>query len=1471
MNRVVEASATAWSEAVLGKQLDGREGAERLASLARELKSFDLGGDLPSSETPQNASGGRALSEPLLSYLLASFRVGLMRLESSQRANIFRCVRYLLHGEEHVKAMLRQRIDIFIVRGLERDQHELWERMQTLKLVRRIVEISPEILPRGIVRSLVTVLANKEDNFRRVCIETVRLLASANPKSVAQVNGFRWLLQAVADPTARDLVDPVVSTITLMLEDPETRKYLRPRLDLHALLAGFTELDSSALESSQQDQSALIAKSALVALTRSWAGIILLVADPDGLPALMKLMGDCSEVRGEEMFVQESILDTVRTILSPFIPFGSRRGLSSFTESDGSVHEGPSPPSLPNQLHARGAFLCAALVHCGLISNLVRIGIYCAHMPLRRKACHLLIEVLRLCCVLLSPAQCATILTFPELAAAATTPSMLGQLGGLMTTGESGATDLRFRTAGALHEQECAARAGDLIRLIDSAVTISGPSHFFGPQFRLALPSSRRSSKPFMMPHGSPVSTMVGGERFAMDEPSGVSISWFMEQWHESKWDVLLNEGGIIAQSASRHHDRSARTDQRLMTLRMQRELMPPAPKTDAATELGTLIAKSRVLITKDWGKWDWDAIDEMVQGPLRFAPQLAETLRTKWVKRVAGFFRFFGHANTPKGGLHTLRWDPEGLRYVRVGLRLFGELLGSPEGIQFLHSDRRGLILEEIVKELLVPSSKAFDMDSCQKRLSVGYAVLAMGVTSRHEEGCAIMQSEGLWSTLRKLINDREYLVRMFIAGMDCRAPIASSDRYDEAEFIDQCLQSPSVSIPMYALNVVTSRLRVSLGANGTGDPVAAPKSLSSDESAAMKALMRVMKSTSVAPSVHAAAVAAVSEFCSHRRWIRQLVVELSEAGGGKDQRASFDGRLTASFAEHLLSIPEGLSLLQQRGWVETAVSMWQQSGMCERYSEDVLSALETKLRVVQEADDDVEETASENSTGPVSIPIVLKRGHDELFGGWQGQGMQLLLRLPWNIEIVLSRDAAPRGLSLRVDTYVDTAPPPTSGQAAGAGVRGDHGGSRLVRIRGVLVDSHGKPTCHPIEPHLVLHARLCIGTCVVDRWGTVQQPLGAGNSSAGFSLDKGFFGTSSNNNTEDEWLGEQVGAWSTCHPRQRQSFCRTEPKLAVSSHYEGEQECVCVPNETAQFIFSRSHRDRPQSTSLLSSLTPKPSKSGTGSVAFLQAAEFTLSLECDGPGCVALPPHLYGQLAETDEGCRLLTTLTNIQEMLQSLRGDCSVAIAGNVRVSHAHCLGHISSRRAGLESLLQIEPSYPRILTRACLSDVNLAVRRACFDAVALMAMTSRGRTLLTMLGWESARDSSSSFMIPSKLESLFSAPSWKYEGSPADSISSSLDPLRAEDGLSAKAVEFLHLLAKMGCPVTSKEAKLKLARLRRDKSYKGEFSSVPLLLRAHDMLQDYELPLHVRRYAFDILEEVPWNGPGWPEPTPPDSEE
>lgn len=63
-----------------------------------------------------------------------------------------------------------------------------------------------------------------------------------------------------------------------------------------------------------------------------------------------------------------------------------------------------------------------------------------------------------------------------------------------------------------------------------------------------------------------------------------------------------------------------------------------------------------------------------------------------------------------------------------------------------------------------------------------------------------------------------------------------------------------------------------------------------------------------------------------------------------------------------------------------------------------------------------------------------------------WEGRDMELLLSLPWNIEVMLSRDSTPTsGLQLRLDTSVN-APPKEDSPSSGAATAGAPGATNMV-----------------------------------------------------------------------------------------------------------------------------------------------------------------------------------------------------------------------------------------------------------------------------------------------------------------------------------------------------------------------------------------------------------------------------------------
>ena len=147
----------------------------------------------------------------------------LIKGDSSKRSSVLRAVRYCLTSKETVTAMIELELHWAIVASLEKDGDCAVERMQALKIMEKVQHIANDIYPLAFARSLVAVANYKEDNFRKICIDSLRDLALTNPGLVAAVDGFAPLMDAVLEPITQPMADSILLTIIYLLNDPVTR------------------------------------------------------------------------------------------------------------------------------------------------------------------------------------------------------------------------------------------------------------------------------------------------------------------------------------------------------------------------------------------------------------------------------------------------------------------------------------------------------------------------------------------------------------------------------------------------------------------------------------------------------------------------------------------------------------------------------------------------------------------------------------------------------------------------------------------------------------------------------------------------------------------------------------------------------------------------------------------------------------------------------------------------------------------------------------------------------------------------------------------------------------------------------------------------------------------------------------------------------------------------------------------------
>ena len=155
--------------------------------------------------------------------LLREVHNTLITCDSALRAILIRLVRMSIKNSDYCLILVKEEFHWLIIASLEREHEFVQERMQALKCIRRYLELSPSGFPVAFARSLVAVANNKDDNIRRVCLETLRELTIINSEIVLKVNGMSSLLEAVIEPNTQDMAESILLSILFLLNDPSTR------------------------------------------------------------------------------------------------------------------------------------------------------------------------------------------------------------------------------------------------------------------------------------------------------------------------------------------------------------------------------------------------------------------------------------------------------------------------------------------------------------------------------------------------------------------------------------------------------------------------------------------------------------------------------------------------------------------------------------------------------------------------------------------------------------------------------------------------------------------------------------------------------------------------------------------------------------------------------------------------------------------------------------------------------------------------------------------------------------------------------------------------------------------------------------------------------------------------------------------------------------------------------------------------
>lgn len=180
------------------------------------------------------------------------------------------------------------------------------------------------------------------------------------------------------------------------------------------------------------------------------------------------------------------------------------------------------------------------------------------------------------------------------------------------------------------------------------------------------------------------------------------------------------------------------------------------------------LLLESQVLTTKEWQKWNFEAILAAFEGPLLNAARLNEAIKgTKFIRRVMAFFYPF------EGPFPSLDNVPGNLKWTKLGCTMLTTLCSNVDGVAFLQQDK---LLRQIAECLgqLDPQYSGYASEKIftEKRFAAtvvsGYFKM-LGTLSKHSEGLKLMERAKIFTLFYHLtdLRSREDIVTAAIENL--------------------------------------------------------------------------------------------------------------------------------------------------------------------------------------------------------------------------------------------------------------------------------------------------------------------------------------------------------------------------------------------------------------------------------------------------------------------------------------------------------------------------------------------------------------------------------------------------------------------------------------------------------------------------------------------------------------------------------
>eukprot|EP01084_Bolivina_argentea_P165992 288294_1 len=626
--------------------------------------------------------------------VLKAFRLLLCDIDKKLRVQASRAIRYVTCNGMVLSTMMSINIPVFMMVSLEReDTKYYWERLGALKWVRHLIDNYPLSIPKCCILSMIAIAGNSKHEYQRICVDSLRELCIINPHIINACNGFKVLIDLVLQPQLNEISHSLVLTILYILDHPNTRKYLRPSLDIQRLLSPFVAVNpwKQAKTSASQSKAIMearearreIARQTLLTMLKSMTGIFYLGSNDKMLKVLVDLMRLPNEMKGIQ-WARKIVFSVLDSCLIPLNSNNKHRG--------------------PNLIVNYVCLVLMAFIKNGLIECLVDVGMR-SDLELAPRARRLLQRIQFLSAKYLPPKLCSQITSIERVMSDAATfginavskranievtvqrnfaNMMISELTEDASLEELDETRNLNRGAGGMDGGD----SDDDEDERDSKLILSQTiCHRLGVEFDLNSTFIRYR---YMLNDGDMPSSMMFQDRIPYHAHRENDISAASESKenadHARGASTSVFQGGGDKGVEHMAGAGSAQTHFNQFSFKSQKSIILNSLKFDqnASYSEGQIIDKLRetqVTQTKDYMLWNMDKVWKILNGPLWNATNLNVALnKTRFCKRLLQYLK-------PSLLLFTaLKCNMATLRHAQCAVQLFRVLTSSDEGCKNAH-----------------------------------------------------------------------------------------------------------------------------------------------------------------------------------------------------------------------------------------------------------------------------------------------------------------------------------------------------------------------------------------------------------------------------------------------------------------------------------------------------------------------------------------------------------------------------------------------------------------------------------------------------------------------------------------------------------------------------------------------------------------------------------------------------------------